>query len=133
MTPKDWAWVEFSLRGPFGFADLLIDGYEVRLEVKQVGVLKFEIVPFVNGAIKGAWLLEDCEERRRFLRPVHKSVWTPAKKKAMTKGLSKKLVRQYFPRIDEKLTLYTFGWPSFGPLKRHLIKNNTSIELKGAA
>lgn len=129
ITKEQWSQVEASLSSPYGSANLLVDDFKVTLSIVCAGGLKFEIIVYVNGWSKGEWLTKDCEERRRFLRPVQHSLWSTKDIAAITKGLSKAAVKKYSPNLDKKFTSYSLCWPSFAPLKRHLIKNNTTIAL----
>ncbi|ABE45668.1 hypothetical protein [Polaromonas sp. JS666] len=130
MTADDWKKVEAALQSPYGRAKLEVDGYALDLVVQQTKPLKFEIGFFVDGWFKGAWLMADSEERRRFCCPKQLSLYSPAKKAKLLKGLTKRAIAEYFPSIDKKHTYYSSHWSRFAPLKRHLIANNKSIELK---
>jgi hypothetical protein len=83
----------------------------------------------VNGEVRGAWLFEDCEERRRFMRPVKRFLYSK-EQRVSYKKVSKRLRQKYgLPDPDITYTSYDFYWTSFRALKRNLIKNNTTIEL----
>jgi hypothetical protein len=130
LTKDQWESIENSLSMPWGVVKLDVDGYKVNLHVKQVTPLKFEICPYVNGEFKGSWLSGNCEESKRFMRPVQLAVFKPAEKRNLLKGVSKKTAKEYFGDLDRKFTVYQWGWASFGALRRHLILNNTVIELQ---
>lgn len=123
MTKEDWSKVEASMSSAFGQISLICDGYRLTIQTR-IYKRKLSSVPYVNGEFKGIWMTQDCEERRRFFRPVHTLVW----KKKTTKGFSKKTLKSIGIDPDEKRTYYSCEW-SFRALKSHLIKNNTSIEL----
>lgn len=124
MTKEDWDKVEASMNSPYGRITLLCDGYNLTLE-SGIYKRKLSTIIYVNGVFKGAWILEDCEERRRFFRPVQTLVW----RTKFTKGLSKKSLKNLGIDPKEKRTSHSAEWSSFRALKAHLIKNNTSIEL----
>lgn len=128
MTKTEWDQLKVDLGHAYGHAELLVDGYRLTLSVQAVKPLKYEIIPYVNGEFKGIWARDKTEEAVRFLRPVTLHLFSPAQKKRMTKGLSKKLIKELIPNIDKTSTYYAWGWPSFASLKAHLIKNNKSIE-----
>lgn len=130
MTPEDWKKVESELRLPFGRATLLVDGYELTLQVKEHKPLRFVICVYVNGWMKGEWLLNDCEERRRFMRPKKCALYTPAQRAKLTKGFTKRQVAKYFADVDKKFDVFMPYWSSASSLKRHLVANNRSIELQ---
>ncbi len=91
--------------------------------------MRLVICVFVGGWMKGEWLVNKTEEATRFCRPVQFSIYTPARKKSIAKGLSKSAIKKYFPDLDKKGLYYSAAWLSFSALKRHLIKNNKSIVL----
>ena len=125
ITTEDWKDIEGQLKDFYTKVDLLIDGYKVTLMLQRISVTQNAIVPYVNGVVKGKWLTEDCEERRRFLRPVTRSLLSAKKMRELK--LSKKILKEYKEKM--KYTTFSLYWPSFKPLKRHLIRNNQVIEL----
>ena len=113
----------------FGNAKLECDGYKLSLTKSQRGESGLAIFPYVNGEFKGKWINEDCEERRRFMRPVAHARFTP-KDKALYKKLDRYQGKKPDPKkYDEKITYYYWPWLSFASLKRHLIKHNQSIRI----
>ncbi len=129
MTKDQWLAVKNALSTPWGSVVLNVDGYKLSLYVRQIKPLKFSIIPYVNGEFKGVWLSGKCEESRRFMRPVQVAVFKPTDKRRLCKGLSKKSVKEYFGDINKTFTCYQWDWPSFDPLRRHLVANNKLIEL----
>lgn len=132
MTKDEWLLVKNKLSHPWGSVTLMVDGYKLALRVEQVKALKFEIMTYVNGEFKGSWMKQGSEEGMRFLRPVKIAAYKPAQKARITKGVSKKMIKEVFgDRLDATCTVFFWGWPTFGPLQRHLIANNQVIELVG--
>lgn len=101
---------------------LEIDGYEVTLVLMRIGTYKNAIGIFVNGVFEGKWLVEDCEERKRFIQKRERSLY----KQSEVKKLPKKMQREM---LSKKYEYYRSHWSSFGTLKKHLTENNESIEL----
>lgn len=129
MTSQDWKEAEERLKSFWSPVRLKCDGYDITLRLERLDQFKNGILVCVNGEIRGEWLSKDCEERRRFMRPVKKSVWTQ-KQKASLKKISKRLRQKtglFDP--DAKLTFYYLHWTSFKALKSHLIKHNSNIEM----
>ncbi|NDY58933.1 hypothetical protein G3N56_19530 [Desulfovibrio sulfodismutans] len=126
MTKEDWDYVERGCSHPYGHVQLMCDGFTLGLKVESVGTLKYAIVPFVNGYFKGQWLFEDCEERRRFYRPSTRPILN-RKQQEQEKKIARLAKRP--SRHKETFTAWLPYWPSFGPLRRHLIRNNTDITL----
>lgn len=131
MTKEDWAQVELELSHPWGRVELVADGYQVTLVLGREKALKFVIAVYVNGVMKGEWVKGDCEEAKRFLRPMVKRYYSPAKLGEITKGLSKTVAKKFIKEhgLDKTFVRYDLSWPSFGPMKRHFIANNQVIEL----
>ena len=90
--------------------------------------MKLVIAFYVNGSCKGKWMQEDCEERRRFFRPVKKSAWNAKSRLAMQK-MSKRMLKRMNVDPAETFTVHYPWWTSFKALRSHLVKHNTSIEL----
>lgn len=124
MNAADWAKVEASMESPYGIISLLCDGFLLTL---QSGLHKkrIETCVYVNGVMKGSYFVDDCEERRRFMRPVKHLRW----KQKTLKGFSKKTLKSLNIDPTEHWISYSCFWGSFRSLKAHLIKNNVSIEL----
>jgi hypothetical protein len=126
-TREQWKRVEDYLLYPYGSVELLVDGYNLSLCVVCIKPLHYTIMSYVNDHFKGSWLIDDCEERRRFLRRSERSLYGRAKRE--------RFVREFGKRRAEKLgllktfTSYSPHWPTFGPLKRHLVANNKSIRV----
>lgn len=125
---EQWAQVERGLHGVYGNARLRVDGYTVTLRKAQASESTLAIVCYVDGWLRGEWLLEDCEERRRFMRPVKKYLWS-RKQRAQMKRKSKSMLAKLNIDPDQYITGHMMGWPSFAPLRRHLCRNNDCIEV----
>lgn len=128
MTKEEWDDVEKTVMTRFGRVKLLCDGYQLRLGLVKLSAMKLGIGMWINGEINVEWMQADCEERRRFFRPYTRSVWS-APQLAQLKKFSKKQLQNSGLDIGKTFTTYYPWWTSFKPLKAHLIKNNTSIEL----
>lgn len=128
MTPEEWKEVEEKLNSLFSTVKLKVDGYELTIVLRRITQFKNAIVVYVNGQVKGEWLIKECEESRRFFREVRKSVYTTKQKKAYAK-LSKKLRAEMGIDIDKTYSYYLADWTSFKALKKKLIEQNNSIEL----
>ncbi|BFH10861.1 hypothetical protein WJ0W_005967 [Paenibacillus melissococcoides] len=125
MTIEDWKTVEKNLRHLHYPVELNCDGYPVTLVLERVTPFKNGIAVYIDGTVKGSWIIDDCEERRRFMRPITKQLFT-RKQLESAKKVSKKYYRD---AAAQKYTYHDHRWYSFGSLKRHLIKNNEVIEI----
>ena len=128
MTPADWDQVKGALSMPYGRVTLRCDAFELALQVSAVGPLRFEIVSYVDGHFTGEWIVNDCEQRRRFLRPRTVPMYPRAKRAQLVAKFGRKRAEEWFD-LGKTYTHWSWGWPSFAPLKRHLVANNQSIEL----
>ncbi|WP_136414791.1 hypothetical protein [Herbaspirillum sp. ST 5-3] len=130
ITKEQWTKVEAELSRIYGYVKMKCDGYELTLEVSPVAALQCGIVVYVNGQFKGKWLIEDCEERRRFLRPVERFLWGTKQRAGFLKIYGgKRAPKKEVERINEKITAYYSHWTSVTALRRHLKKNNHDIQL----
>jgi hypothetical protein len=127
MTKEEWEFVEARLDCLYFPVKLKADGFEIALLLHR-NKYRLEIVIYVNGMIEGKFLMNDCEERRRFMQPRRIGPLFHVKK-GMTRG-QKKIVNELNRTTQaEPRYTYSFCWKSFTALKRHLIKNNQEISL----
>lgn len=126
MTKEDWKELEKYMRYPGATAHLLVDGYNVDLQV-QVDKMQMLIAVFIDGKFKGKWLSEDCEIRRKFAHRSKRSIISKKEFAKRTKGLSKAVKDE----LQKNNTYYSYMpyFSSINALKRHLTANNESIEL----
>lgn len=132
ISKEQWVAIEFELSHPHGIVTLDCDGYQVSLQVEMAKKLKYEIAVYVNGVARGAWLLGDAEEGRRFLPTIEMFVH-PAKHRAEMIKIygGKRCKKADLERINKKFSMRRFSWTSFTPLRRHYVKHNKSISLIG--
>lgn len=129
MTKDDWAAVEQALMYPYGSAELICDGYKLRLMTVLDKPLKLAITWYVDGHFKGEFLKADSEIGKRFACPHVLHAYSSSEKKKIIKNFGKREAAKYFPRLDATHTYRSWSWSSFGALKRHLIANNQVISL----
>lgn len=124
LTSEQWKQIEDKLCFIGAKVTLKIDGYKVELIVLPENKLKNVIAVYVDGLIKGAWVINDCEIRRKFYFKSARSLLKPKE----LKKLSKKRQNE----LKEKYTYYSYSpyFNSFKALKSQLIKNNQKIELE---
>lgn len=127
MTPQEWQRFESKLSHALGWVRLKIDGYEVDFRVEPVKRLKYQIMTYVDGKFQGRWLLEDCEVRRKFMRPRSACVHS-AKERRDLRQMDKRVRRKLNMDPDDRITYYTPLWSSPKSLKSHLRKTCQNIE-----
>lgn len=130
MTKEEWKKVEENLQIISSIVKLDCDGYEVTLSLQQISQFKNGIVVYVNGVFKGKWLIDDCEERKRFLPCKTKTLVKEKDIKAMGSSdfrMTKKRVKEF----KDKYSYYVYSntWTSFREMKKHFEQNNQSIKI----
>ncbi len=132
ITKEQWVAIEFELSHPHGIVKLDCDGYQVTLQVEMAKKLRYEITVYVNGFIRGAWLVGDSEEGRRFLPTTEKFVHPAHHRAALIKIYGgKRCKKADLEDINKKFSMRRFSWTSFTPLRRHYVKHNKTISLIG--
>lgn len=130
ITKEQWAVVAAELLFPHGRVELMCDGFRLTLSVEMVSKLKYGICVYVDGFFKGEWIGKDCEERRRFLRPVEKFLWPEKMRRDLIKIYGgKRAPKAKVAEVNTKHIAYYSWWTSAVSLHRHLRKHNTHIEL----
>jgi hypothetical protein len=126
LTREQWDEISRKLQSFWTPVRLLIDGYEITLQLERISVFENAILVWINGQWKGEWVLNDCEERRRFFKPTKRRNAFLAR---LQKSLGKRRAAQICKGMSPYFTGYSQCWKSFPALKRHLIANNESIDL----
>lgn len=130
MTAEEWKIAEDKLLGAYGYVKLIIDGYNVTIEKRQMSEMQFCLAVFIDGEFKIKWALEDCDIRRRFCREVKKRMFTGKSKADFVKAVGKKAAEKFEKEHTELLYSihYEPFFGSFRTLKSQLVRNNSSIE-----
>lgn len=129
MTKEEWTRVEAELRNPYTTGVVLLaDGHELKLRVEREKGLKFTIVCYVDGWMRGEWSKPDSEVGAKFWRRQTVHVFSPAKLRQMAKGHGKCFAASMAKRFPPG-HFYSPGWPNAAALRRHLAKTCTSVQL----
>jgi hypothetical protein len=128
MSEKDWDDVKNALKDLYNSVVLDCDGFRLRLHLGRIDTYRNAIMVFVDDWFRGEWLLNDCEQRRRFLRPVKISAHSKGYRQKIKK-LSARELKILGIDPHKAITVYDYKWPSFPALRRHLERNNQSITL----
>lgn len=131
MTKEEWKQTENALRSVLNIVKLNIDGYDVQVKLERVSIYKNALAIYVDGKFKGEWLLNDCEERRRFVYVKKKALFSNQKLEKMRKELkmTKRELEKFKSEHNTQYNYFQMHWPSFASLKKHLIANNSDIQL----
>lgn len=127
LKQDDMKAITTELASPWGCVGLVCDGYRVTVAVVRTGALRFGLTVYINGRQTGKQLVEDCEERRRFLRPCEQYLYSPAERKNLVKIGGKRFAKQM--GAEKRFTFYSHNWLSVRTMLRHFTANNASVEL----
>lgn len=137
MTKDDWQKFEDALKGVFGSATLKIDNDEITFQ-KALHKNTLVLSVYVNGAMKGEWFTRDdensCKELNYFCQR-EAFVYDLKFRKAVKKE-SKRFVKKYYPKIDDKRFYFWVCFASAAQVKsqykkRFGDKNITLIKATG--
>lgn len=126
-TKAQWEYIKERLSGLYGSVELRIDGFDVCYERAQIKN-RLVINTWVNGEMRGIWLVDKTEEATKFLFLATKKVYS----KKFLVGMRKAIGKAAFEKqgyADAIVSAYTPIWNSFGALKAALLKRNRDIEL----
>lgn len=119
-----------TLDSQFQMVYLMCDGYEVSLQLERVQNLKLAIGIYVNGWMKGDWLLHPADHPESKFLPIRsKALWKPKQKQEIIKTFGKRQAYKNFPSLDEKIEMKGSHFSSGRAALNHLIKVSDSIEL----
>lgn len=110
MTKEEWKQAEEKLNSAFSRVDLLVDGYAVTIRKEPCDKMRLGLTVYVDGTIKGEWVVQDCEIRRKFYYCSERSLLT-AKERKSCKRNGKQFGK---PCLQERLIRYShrFSIPS---------------------
>jgi hypothetical protein len=135
MTKQDWKALEEKLSGTYGSQNLEIDGYRIGIEKMMSGATKLVYAIYVNGCMKGEWIVGNTDEAKelqhRFFCRKETRNWKLKMKTNLLKCYPKKEHKEVIERLglDKTTTTYRPWFKSFTTLKSTFIKNNKSIKL----
>ncbi len=92
MTKEEWKQAEEKLNSAFGRVDLLVDGYAITIQKEPCDEMRLGLTVYVDGTIKGKWVVQDCEIRRKFYYCSERSLLTAKERKKLQK--ERKAVRE---------------------------------------
>lgn len=133
-TKEQWLEIEKQLSGWYGQVELLCDGYKVVAVVERKSALKYVVVVYVNGFIKGEWFKGEAEEAKKFHCPKKHYLYKPsARNEAKLKLKSRRLhasMKDFYKNVTESATTLWYPyWTDPKAFCRQLRKTCTSIEV----
>lgn len=134
MTREEWAKVEEQLRHPYSAGvKLRVDEHELTLRVERYKGLRYRIAVYIDGTIKGEWMLRSSDIGAKFWFPRMSSLFSAAAFKQMEKNHGKRFAARMRKDNPPSVVMHDPWFPSVVALRRHLVKTCTSIELVGCS
>lgn len=133
ITKEQWEEIEKSLSRPYGGVKLRCDGHDVSAIV-MTDKMKLVIEVYVDGFIKGEWLLNEHEIGVKFYEKKTKYTLRQkereeARKNMNNKRLGKDLREMFKRHYEDKFSYYLPSWTNAKSFCRHIRKTCKSIEL----
>jgi hypothetical protein len=125
-----WKQLDEQLKGVFGHATIMANGYEVYFVKRLDRSEKLVIETYVNGQIKGEWMKAENEKplhpEARFFHPRKMAAWKKKAYPALKRLHGKKKADAM---ITPKVILFSPVWGSSRTLIAHLKRNFPDLEL----
>ncbi|MCK5610290.1 hypothetical protein KAR91_50930 [Candidatus Pacearchaeota archaeon] len=108
ISKEQWTGIENSLKSHFVHVKFEYKGKVI--SINRVSESKTVLGVYIDGSIKGVWFQRSTED---LVEPLIAEVWrarrvnlySPAQKKRITKGLSKRRIKEWLPDLD-KFSIY---------------------------
>lgn len=127
LSGDQWKTLEASLNWTGAQASLLVDGYCVTIERVRMSKMRDALMIYVNGHFRAEWLSKECEERHRFFCARERYVFPARLRRNFQRDFGKR--RAIESGYHKKITQHLPWWSSFDAMRRHFIKNNSSITI----
>lgn len=126
ITKEQWDGIENTLTGYFACVKFRYQEREIIVSREGAGEGKRSLMVYVDGFIKGDWMLSD----REGFDPIVKDVWRerkkayflPAKKAQIIKEIGKRAAKRMFSNFDDVMIYYTPDFTSAKSLVRQFKK-----------
>lgn len=130
LSKDEWKALHKALSNAYGHAELEINGYTLRFEVRQTGDLEYCIMPFINGSFR----LNAFDEpglKELVHRKVVRSLVKPAQVAKLTKDIGKRATKKF---LDEhfdgnRRETSSLFWNKPAPLVAQLKKHAKTARL----
>lgn len=128
LNKEQWQSFEQEAERLYHSTKLRCDGFELTVRKEMVGRNRLGLAVYVNGRIKGEWLMAErnCPELR-FMRPHERFLYSPKERQRVVKECGKRWSEK--SGVNKKYTIYLPWWTSATALRRHLVKHCQQIEL----
>lgn len=129
LTREQIIAIEYELASPYGMVQLKCDGYLVDLRVEREKPLKYVLAVYVDGVRNMGWVRGDCEEAKRFCRPIVRPFYSAQQKAKLVRTFGKRRAVEVFPKLNDSHTSYLPFWPSAKAMLRHFGKTCVDVEV----
>lgn len=127
LTKEEMKEIADELRHAFGRVELQCDQYRVNVEVRAIAARRYAISVFVDGWMRGEWLRDDCEQRRRFMRCRNVPLYPPAKRARLEKEVGKRFAKRM--GSDKTIEVFYPYWTSVAPMLRQFCGTNDTVSV----
>lgn len=119
------------LASPFGDVRLICDGHRVSLQVQRLSrtALKYGVMTYVDGRFEGKWLSDKDAPERKFLRRRERFIYSAKTRSEIARKCSKRLLKEYWPNLNEKIEFFDPVWSSGKAAIDHLCRVCESVEI----
>ncbi len=120
ITKEQWITIKKELQGFRPIVKFSLGEDKVDIERVIFSENKTGLAVFINGSIKGSWFSPDSAEYNPLVeilwrkRVMHR--YSPSQKKKLTKGISKRQIKEWFPDLDKKTLYYDMKFNTAGTL-----------------
>lgn len=127
ISAEKIAEIERELRLAHGYVYLQCDDYRVCVRVEPFKTRTYVLSVYVDGWIRGEWLKDDCEHRRRFMCPKSIALYAKKRQAEIVKTFGKRQAAKHFPRLHERHEYWVPYWTSARSMLRHFCANNQKV------
>lgn len=127
ISAEQVAAIEEELNSAHGYVHLQCDDYRVSLQVSLLKTRTYVLFVYVDGWIRGEWLGDDCEQRRRFMCPKSMALYSKKRQAEIIKAFGKRRAAKHFPRLNERHAYWLPYWTSARSMLRHFCANNQKV------
>lgn len=126
LSKEDIQRIDTELSFPFGCVVLRCDGNTITIQVSRTKPRRYDLMVYVNGWFKMAYLKEAAPEHR-FYRPAKISAYKPSERAKIEKEFGKRNARKYFPNLHKTSTYYMPSWNTPSTMLRHFARVCQSV------
>lgn len=127
ISAEQVASIERELNSAHGYIHLQCDDYRVSVQVSLLKTRTYVLFVYVDEWIRGEWLRDDCEQRRRFMCAKSMALYSAKRRAEIIKAFGKRAAAKHFPRLNDRHTYWLPYWTSARSMLRHFCANNQKV------